>query len=311
MLPSQILDRDWRLRLAAFTRLAELREANGGVDVVSSAELLEGFVFEGERVRLYDPRRGIWKPRQASVALSVVTTPAVPGRPAPYDDQLDERTGFFEYKYEGSDPHRATNRAVRDAMHEERPLIYLIGISKGQYQPVFPAYITGDSPAALSFRLEADADIRVFDPSHASVALRAPAREYATRSVKVRLHQRRFRELVVGAYRRRCAICEIRHENLLDAAHILPDRHERGVPEIPNGLSLCKIHHSAYDVDILGIDPDYRVHIRYDILRERDGPMLRWGLQEMHHRRLWLPREPAHNPNREFLGERFERFRSA
>lgn len=307
---SQTLDRDWRLRLAAFHKLASLRDAKGGADVVTSAELLEGFEFEGERIRLYDPRRGIWKPRQASVALSVVTTPVVAGRPAPYDDQLDERTGFFDYKYEGTDPDRSANRAVRQASVEGRPLIYLIGIAKGRYTPIYPAYITADSPAALSFRLEADVDIRAFDPTHASVVERAPAREYATRSVKVRLHQRRFRELVVGAYQKRCAICQIRHENLLDAAHILPDRHERGIPEIPNGLSLCKIHHSAYDVNILGIDPDYRVHIREDILEERDGPMLRWGLQEMHHRSLWLPRSADHNPNKDFLQERFAHFRA-
>jgi putative restriction endonuclease len=62
----------------------------------------------------------------------------------------------------------------------------------------------------------------------------------------------------------------------------LDGRHERpGLPEVPNGLALCKIHHSAYDVNILGVSPDYRVHIRADVLREHDGPMLRWGLQEM------------------------------
>jgi putative restriction endonuclease len=62
----------------------------------------------------------------------------------------------------------------------------------------------------------------------------------------------------------------------------LDGRHERpGLPEVPNGRALCKIHHSAYDVNILGVSPDYRVHIRSDVLREHDGPMLKWGLQEM------------------------------
>lgn len=310
-MPASVLDRDWRLRQAAFARLASIRDSKGGVDVVSSAELLEGFEFEGERIRLYDNRRGIWKPRQADAALTVVTTPPVPGQPAPYDDEMDEQTGYFDYKYEGTDPNRATNRAVRRALLDERPLIYLVGVSKGLYQAFFPVYVTGDEPSTLSFRLEADADVRVFDPMHASVAERGPAREYATRSVKVRLHQRRFRELVVGAYRKRCAICQLRHEQLLDAAHILPDRHERGLPEIPNGLALCKIHHSAYDVNILGIDADYRVHVREEILRERDGPMLRWGLQEMNKRQIWVPHSEAQHPKREFLDERFSRFRSA
>ena len=43
---------------------------------------------------------------------------------------------------------------------------------------------------------------------------------------------------------------------LLDAAHILPDRHPKGEPIVTNGLGLCTIHHSAYDANIIGIDPD-------------------------------------------------------
>jgi len=305
------LDRDWRLRLAAFARLSSIRARKSGSDLVSSAELAEGFEFEGERIRLSPTRQGIWKPRQADAALTLVTAPPLPGRPAPYDDDLDEDSGFFSYKYEGTDPHRPTNRAVRHAKDLGRPLIYLVGVAKGLYQAFFPVYVTGDSPDTLTFRVEVDVDTHTFNPAHASVSERAPAREYATRSVKVRLHQRRFHQLVVGAYRTRCAICRLRHEPLLDAAHILEDRHERGLPEIPNGMALCKIHHSAYDINILGIDPDCRVHIREDILRERDGPMLMWGLQKMDKVELWLPTSDSQRPNRDFLDERFRRFLSA
>jgi putative restriction endonuclease len=245
------------------------------------------------------------------MALAIRTVPPQPGRPAPYDDDLDESTGYFGYRYRGTDPDISDNRSVREAMRQGRPLIYLIGISPGHYQALFPAYITADSPEELTFRVEVDADITVLDPTHADVTARAPAREYATRAVKVRLHQRRFRELVVRAYRQRCAICQLRKEPLLDAAHILEDRHERGLPEIPNGLALCKIHHTAYDVNILGVDPDHRVHVRDDVLREHDGPMLTWGLQKMDRVSLWLPRSDVQKPNREFLAERFERFRAA
>lgn len=139
----------------------------------------------------------------------------------------------------------------------------------------------------------------------------AARRAYATSTVKVRLHQRRFRVLVVRAYQGSCAVCRLRHPELLDAAHILPDRDERGRPEIPNGLSLCKIHHGAFDERILGVDPDYRIHIRRDVMDEHDGPMLQHGLKEMHGGRILLPgREPL-RPNREYLAERFERFRAA
>jgi putative restriction endonuclease len=129
--------------------------------------------------------------------------------------------------------------------------------------------------------------------------------------VKVRLHQHRFRELVVSAYRNRCAVCRLAHPELLDAAHILPDKDERGKPEVSNGLSLCKIHHGAYDAGIMGVAPDYRVHIREDVLEEKDGPMLVHGLQELHGTEIVLPRSKRLYPNKSYLEERFARFRAA
>jgi putative restriction endonuclease len=129
--------------------------------------------------------------------------------------------------------------------------------------------------------------------------------------VKQRLHQRRFRYLVLSAYRQQCTMCRLRQLPLLDAAHILPDRDPRGKPEVPNGLALCNIHHAAYDVDIVGIDPDHLIHVRRDVLEEIDGPMLRHGLQELHGERIHVPRRVANRPNRDYLAERFERFRAA
>ena len=64
-------------------------------------------------------------------------------------------------------------------------------------------------------------------------------------------------------------------------------------------------------MNILGVSPDYRVHIRADVLREHDGPMLRWGLQEMDRKELWVPGREEWRPNREFLAERFGRFKAA
>ncbi|MSR07359.1 MAG: hypothetical protein EXR93_09890 [Gemmatimonadetes bacterium] len=87
--------------------------------------------------------------------------------------------------------------------------------------------------------------------------------------------------LAVAAYHVTCAMCRLKHNSLLDAAHIIPDREEHGLAEVPNGLCLCKIHHTAYDVNIVGVDADYRIHVREDVLEEHDGPMFRHGLQEM------------------------------
>ena len=64
-----------------------------------------------------------------------------------------------------------------------------------------------------------------------------------------------------------------------------------GEPVITNGLGLCKIHHSAFDANIIGVYPDALVHVREDILKEKDGPMLRYGLQDMAGAKLVLPRK--------------------
>ena len=117
-----------------------------------------------------------------------------------------------------------------------------------------------------------------------------------------------FRARVVTAYRGQCAICRLQHRELLDAAHIIPDSDPGSSAEVSNGLSLCKLHHTAYDRDFLGIDPDYTVHINQSLLEERDGPMLRHGLQEMHGVRLELPRSRADRPDADSLGRRFEEF---
>ena len=310
--PALDLDLDWQLRLAAFLQLRSLREREGGV--VTSKGLDEGFTFQGERIAFRNPQMGIWRPQQlataSGAALSVVTVKPRAGRPRPYDDQIASADDYFVYRYQGENPHFWTNEAVRKAFQLQRPLIYLYGISPGVYDPIFPCYVTADIPSELTFHLTPDLESLRPIPEALSPQL-AVQRAYAMRAVKTRLHQRRFRELVVGAYKCRCSICTLGHWQLLDAAHILPDRDERGLAEIPNGLALCRIHHAAFDANILGVDPEKRVHIRDDILEEIDGPMLKHGLQEMHGRLLVVPRDTRLQPKRDYLAERFERFKVA
>ena len=136
--------------------------------------------------------------------------------------------------------------------------------------------------------------------------LSAPQRQYAVRLAKQRLHQPAFRTRVLVAYDVQCAVCQLKHGSLLDAAHIVPDSHERGVPTANNGLALCKIHHAAYDQGMLNITADYIVEIDRDLLLEVDGPMLKHGLQEMHGREISLPLRRADRPDRELLAVRDE-----
>jgi putative restriction endonuclease len=300
------LDLDLELRLAVFDHVQRLAGLGGGL--VTARALNEGIQFHGERVPVWNQQKGIFRPailRDPGAALTVQTS-----FDSPYDDRHDVGEDQLLYRYRGSDPLHPDNVAVRRAMELGRPLLYLVAVDPGVYDPVFPCFVVGDSRDQLAFHLMADAR-RDLSATPEDPGLNLPLKAYATRVVKQRLHQERFRYLVLSAYRRQCAMCRLRHTPLLDAAHILPDRDERGNPEIPNGLSLCKIHHSAYDVGILGVDPDYRIHLRADVLDEHDGPMLKHGLQELHGASIQTPRLREHQPRPEYLAERFARFEAA
>jgi putative restriction endonuclease len=78
---------------------------------------------------------------------------------------------------------------------------------------------------------------------------------------------------------------------------------------VPNGIALCKLHHAAFDRHILGVRPDLIVEVRKDILEEVDGPMLRFGLQEIAGTKLGVPGAERLRPRTAFLEERYEMFR--
>ena len=136
-------------------------------------------------------------------------------------------------------------------------------------------------------------------------------RRYVISYTKQRLHQSVFREKVINAYKEHWALCALKHRSLLDAAHIIPDSAEHGDAIVQNGLSLCKIHHAAYDQNILGVTPDYTIKIRSDILEEIDGPMLRYGLQELNNGKIYIPSAKNDRPDKNRLSVRYEKFKSA
>lgn len=272
---------------------------------VLTSQQLNSFVYEGNRIFIQGSK-GIWKPNQLKFPLSIASDPE--GR---YSDGFISDS-MLHYSYEGTDPNLWTNKGLREAWKHNIPLIYLQKISKGKYFVHLPVYIIKDEPEKLRFTVAAENVIRFSDKTNIGEEpeVRYLKQEYATREVKQRMYQQTFRELVLDAYRNHCAICSLRHRELLDAAHIIPDA-EGGKPLVINGLSLCKIHHSAFDQNIIGINPDYQIEVRRDVLEEIDGPMLRYGIQEMHGNRIILPHSSGKRPDRELLALRFEKFRKA
>lgn len=301
-------DHDARVRTAAFSFLTFETQLRG--DVLPYEVLRKGFTFEGQRVPLLGPQ-GIFKPAVLSeMPLSITTAPIVEGKPRPYEDEIGP-DGFLIYRYRGTDAAHRDNVGLRLAMTRQAPLVYLHGIVPGEYLAFWPVYVVGDYPGRLSFEVAVDerfASPMMFTESAAVTEIR---RRYVTTIAVRRLHQESFRQRVLDAYRDKCAVCRLRHDQLLDAAHILPDNHPFGEPVVPNGLALCKLHHAAFDRHILGITPDLVVEIRRDILDEPDGPMLRHGLQGFHGSRIRIPTSVRLQPNREFLAERYAIFVNA
>lgn len=295
------MDIDYNVRIAAFNWLSEQVVIHG--DVLPRKLLEKGFIFNNERVPLIAPQ-GIFKPKILDLPLTINTSPN-----SSYDDGLDA-TGALLYKYRGTDLHHRDNVGLREVMKKRIPIIYLLGVVPGKYMAEWPVYVVNDDPGNLTFRVLVDDPLaaradKVLAPDDPETMAR---REYITAQVKVRLHQREFREKVLNAYRTQCSLCKLKHAELLDAAHIIPDNEPDSMPTVDNGIALCKLHHAAFDSFILGITPDYKIEVRKDILDEEDGPMLKYGLIEMHSKKIILPSSNSLWPNQEFLDRRYQKF---
>ena len=303
-------DLDILMRIAAFEHVRRLSEVHAHL---TATELKPGFEFKSERIPLINPQRGIFKPQQMRFLLSIKTVFPKPGSKVWYDDQREVHRQIFEgdemidYAFMGQNPDAADNRWLREAYENQVPVIYFLGIAPGRYQAMLPTFIIGWDAGALKARV-------AFGPPDQDTLAppeNALERRYALRAVKQRLHQASFREAVITAYRGRCAISRLPELMLLDAAHIVEDKHEQlGQPVVPNGIPLSKIHHAAFDAHLIGIDPDYRLHVSDRLLSQNDGPMLE-ALIHLEGLAIHLPSRIRDRPDRDRLAARFERFKAA
>lgn len=297
---------DAALRAEAMKWLAAW--TNDGLDSISR-ETLGDFRFRGEKVRLIDQTKGIWKPRFLPATLSIVTGYRPPGVERPYED-AEGSDGLMRYKRQkpgrGAD---ATNQGLRNAREMQAPLIWFWTLAPGVLKPIYPVFIIDEEPELDQFVVATDGLQYVGDMGS---EIEEISKGYALRETRQRIHQPVFRGLVMQAYETRCAVCALGHSSLLDAAHVVPDSEDAGIAAVRNALALCKIHHAAYDAQIMGISPNYRVEIRDDILAEIDGPMLEHGLKGVHGNELMIvPNARASKPDRDLLAHQFDRFKSA
>jgi putative restriction endonuclease len=293
------LDED--VRTSCFLALDVLR-ATFGDAIPYRSGLDAGFAFRGERVPFLNPQKGIHRARvqRGPAALAIVTSFR-----SPY---ADEETDLgLVYAYRAGDIDQADNRALRAAELLRVPLVYFLATRPGWYQAEYPCFVEEDRPDERAVLVSRGRMVGPMDDREPQPIEDPVERRYAVRETRVRLHQGRFRGLVVRAYRDRCTICRLREVRLLDAAHIVRDLEPRGEPMIPNGLSLCSIHHRAYDQNLVGISPDYRVRLAPRLLDEDDGPMLELlkGAQDA---TIVLPSRAEWQPDPERLAARFDAF---
>lgn len=305
---------DDEIRNAAFATIRHLMATRPHL---TANDLKAGFQFRGQRVPFVNPQQGIFKPQQMQHLLSIRTVYPKSGRKVWYDDQRQVHQQIYDghevidYAFMKDNPDSFQNRLLREAMEQRIPVIYFLGIAPSIYEPVFPIYVINWDPVALkagiAFGLDkgvsANTPHEEFDP--------ILERRYALRNVKQRLHQATFREAVIDAYNSRCALSGLPEPLLIDAAHIISDKDPRwGQPVVPNGLTLSKVHHAAFDAHLIGIDPDYKIHISDKLLIQKDGPLLE-AIKQLHGRSIHLPQRQKDYPDRDRLAQRFECFREA
>jgi len=246
--------------------------------------------------------------------LSIRTVFPKPGAKIWYDDQrqvhrqIYQSDDLVEYAFMGNNPDAADNRWLREACEQRIPIIYFIGIAPGRFVAQVPAFIAEWNRHSLK------ASVGFGEPVAYGGAVfpdELPARRYALSAVKQRLHQATFRQAVLTAYEGRCALSGLPEPMLLDAAHIIGDKHEAlGQPIVPNGIPLTKIHHAAFDAHLIGIDPDYRLHVSPRLMDQKDGPMLE-ALKQLDLHEIRLPARTRDLPDRDRLALRFDAFRAA
>ena len=296
--------RDDDVRSSCFASL-DVLSATFGEEIPYPDGLKAGFAFRGRRVPFLSTQKGIYRAaaQTGPAALSIQTSWR-----SPYGD-AETQDGYL-YAYRAGSVDQPDNRALRAAFDLRVPIVHFVSTRPNYYKPIYPCYVVTDNPVARHVLVTPGKMVGPLDEREPVVVDDPIERRYAFRETRVRVHQARFRARVVPAYGERCAICMLKEPRLLDAAHIIGDLEEAGEPAVSNGLSLCSIHHRAFDHDLVGITPDYEVRVARRLLDDEDGPMLDL-LKEFHRQAIVVPTRRGWRPDRERLGQRFTRFAAA
>ena len=306
-------DPEKRIRTAALLAIEKLSAHWHGR--VPWSEIAKGFVFDGESVLFANRAKGIFKPKQMTAALSIKSGVPRSGRPIWYRDQIGtsdhyDETGLMHYELSRPGPADPTNRALKETWKRNAPMIYFAGVAPTVYQAVFPVWIE-DFRDDEGIALVSSADVVDLGLSSVAAAREMMPLEvrssYSPRISRNRNHQAWFSARIKAAYGWRCSFSGLPIRKLLVGAHIVPDA-EGGPASVQNGICMSALHHVAFDTDLLGVDPDFRVHTSPRIREQNDGEIL-VSLKNLDGAKIRLPDESTDLPSRDLLAQRFNQFR--
>jgi putative restriction endonuclease len=299
-------DINYQIVLSAFEKIKLLEMAFD--DDIPWSAIEPGFKFDGEKVFLANKAVGIFKPRQLTRGLlSIKTTMPRKGRINIYDDE-EQSEGYFRYSLQKGDPYTGGNKHLWEAYEDRSPFIYFHAVAEGRYKAIWPCYISEIHPEQRFCEVVVGEPLTQWKKEVVYKIPDAPERKYAVRESLVRLHQATFRENVLSAYGFKCAISGLPVPELLEAAHITPDVEADGSAEVSNGISLSRLHHKAYDANLIGITPDYKIIISDSLIQISDGAVLK-ALQDSKGMSLRLPNKKRCWPERWRLEKRYLQFK--
>lgn len=123
--------------------------------------------------------------------------------------------------------------------------------------------------------------------------------EIQLRAIKTRRGQPKFRESVLSAYECQCAITGCEVEDVLEAAHIVP--HSEGTDwDVKNGFALRADIHTLFDLKLLTVAKDYRVHVSHRLAGSEYNKLS--GLS------IRMPKDTKCRPDRDKLAKHFAEF---
>jgi len=293
----------------AFKQISHLELVYG--DDIPWSAIENGFKYENEKIFLANKARGIFKPKQMTRGvLSIKTTIPREGRVNIYSDEEGEN-GYFRYSLQQGDLRGGGNKHLWEALEDKTPFVYFYPVAPAIYKALWPCFVTNINSEGMYCEVVVGNQPRVTVVEEAPVTYEIPTpieRQYRVAESRMRIHQASFREQVLTAYDNKCAITSLPVSTLLEAAHIIPDRNPKGDAIVTNGIALSRIHHRAYDANLLGIDPDYYIHISEQLLNINDGPLLEEGLKSYQGKKIKLPKNVNQVPDKNRLEERFSVF---